>query len=74
MIKCLTFLWLGLGYWTEQALESVHADFKSFWAMRKVGTDNSRCLDTMLNAISAYNIREDTHKKSVFLVVRPLRV
>nr|XP_047134983.1 uncharacterized protein LOC124812416 [Hydra vulgaris] len=25
----------GLGYWTEQALESVHQDFKQFWEIRK---------------------------------------
>ena len=51
-------MWLsGLGWWTEQALESVHADFKKFWMPRKMDMDHPAFGETLLKAICAYNGR-----------------
>lgn len=45
----------GLGYWTEQALEAIHCDFKKFWLRRKVDTNNLKFSETLFKAVIAYN-------------------
>ena len=46
---------LGLGYWTEQALESVHQDFGQFWEKRKVGIHHESYQQNILESVCAYN-------------------
>ena len=47
----------GLGFWSEQAFESVHADFKKFWANRKVGANHEDFAKALFEAVLAYNAR-----------------
>ena len=45
---------LGLGFWSEQASESVHADFKKTWAKYNVRPINNRYPDQLLAAVKDY--------------------
>lgn len=47
----------GLGQWSEQASESVHADFKSTWSKYKVMEGHPRFADQLLRAVREYNAR-----------------
>ena len=47
----------GLGYWTEQALESVHKDFNEFWKLRKIGAEHETHQAALLKAVVTYNKR-----------------
>ena len=40
LLLCQGILQKGLGYWSEQASESVHSDFKSLW----IGRSNKRAM------------------------------
>ena len=47
-----------MGFWSEQAFESVHADFKKFWANRKVGAYHEDLpTKALFEAVLAYNAR-----------------
>ena len=54
----LNILNKGLGYWTEQLLESVHQDFKQFWEIRKVGQHNANFNEVLRRADCVYNTRQ----------------
>ena len=45
----------GLSYWTEQAFEAVHHDFKDIWARYKVNSDHPDYGKQLKSAIVAYN-------------------
>lgn len=45
----------GLGFFSEQAMESVHADFKKIWEKYKVSIDHPEYLKRLLSAICEYN-------------------
>ena len=45
----------GLGYWSEQAFESVHADFKLSWESMKVDIDHPEYLSKLLACIVRWN-------------------
>ena len=45
----------GLSYWTEQAFEAVHHDFKVIWERYKVSPDHPEYGARLLRAVSAYN-------------------
>lgn len=45
----------GLGFYSEQAIEAVHADFKSTWAKYKVATSHSEYSKQLLRAVQEYN-------------------
>lgn len=45
---------LGLAHWSEQAIESIHADFKKTWARYAVGCKNQRYGEQLLNAVKDY--------------------
>ena len=47
----------GLGFWMEQAMESVHHDFKIFWQRYKVDIDHPDFGKRLKAAVSAYNRR-----------------
>ena len=47
----------GLGYWSEQAFESVHADFKQDWENVKVDINHPDFLSKMMKCIIRYNSR-----------------
>lgn len=47
----------GLGPYSEQASESVHADFRLCWEKYKVGPANSQYVPQLLRAVQAYNCR-----------------
>ena len=47
----------GCGFWSEQAFESVHADFKKFWAHRKFGANHQEFAKALFEAVLAYNAR-----------------
>ena len=32
----------GLGYWTDQAFEAIHCDYKKFWLRKKNGHKKSK--------------------------------
>ena len=45
----------GLGMWSEQAFESVHADFTHVWQKYKVPTTHERFADRFLRSVQEYN-------------------
>ena len=45
----------GLGFYSEQASESVHHDFDSFWDKFKVNKTNPQFGSNLLRAVSSYN-------------------
>ena len=45
----------GLGYWSEQAMESCHHDFKEFWSHTKVDQDHPNFAERLLSTIIKYN-------------------
>lgn len=45
----------GLGYYSEQAMESVHADFKKTWNKYKVDKSHPNYSERLLKAICEYN-------------------
>ena len=45
----------SLGHHSEQAVESVHADFDSVWTNYKVGLSNSNYSHCLLRSVRAYN-------------------
>ena len=47
----------GLGFWMEQAMESVHHDFKVFWERYKVDCDHPQFGPKLKSALSAYCAR-----------------
>ena len=47
----------GLGYWSEQAFEAVHADFKQSWDSVKVDIDHPDYLSKLLSCITRWNAR-----------------
>ena len=50
-------IFVGLGYWSEQAFESVHADFKAEWESVKVDIDHPDYLDKLVKCIARWNAR-----------------
>jgi len=42
----------GLGYWSEQAFEAVHANFKIGWEMVKVDIEQKEYLPRLTNCVS----------------------
>lgn len=46
---------LGLGFFSEQAMESVHFDFKSTWEINKVTIDHPDYPKKLLRAVCQYN-------------------
>ena len=47
----------GLGLFTEQASESVHADFSAVWSRYKVSSANNAYSKQLLRAVEVYNCR-----------------
>lgn len=47
----------GLGFYSEQAMESVHADFKNVWTKYKVDQTHPDYAGRLLKAITEYNSR-----------------
>lgn len=47
----------GLGFFSEQCIESVHADFKNTWAKYKVSNTNVNYPENLLKAVREYNSR-----------------
>lgn len=45
----------SLGFFSEQASESLHFDFKSCWSKFKVDSANSMYSSNLLRAVSVYN-------------------
>ena len=57
-VKCKKYqIFSGLGYWSEQAFEAVHADFKLCWESMKVDIDHPEYLDKLLACIIRWNDR-----------------
>lgn len=46
---------IGLGFFSEQAMESVHFDFKSFWEKNKVAENHPDYAKKLLRAVCQYN-------------------
>ena len=51
------YIFAGLGYWSEQAFEAIHADFKSEWEKVKVGLDHKDYINVLKEAIIRYNAK-----------------
>ena len=51
----LILLISGLGYWSEQAFEAVHANFKLSWENVKVDIDHTEYLPKLKNSVTRYN-------------------
>ena len=51
----LILLFSGLGYWSEQAFEAVHANFKQSWENVKVDIDHTEYLPKLKNSVTRYN-------------------
>lgn len=47
----------GLGYFSEQAVEAVHADFGAFWKKYKVPLQHPDYLKQLFRAVIAYNAK-----------------
>lgn len=47
----------GLGFWMEQAMESMHHDFKVFWERYKVDIDHPEFGSRLKAAVSSYCAR-----------------
>ena len=47
----------GLGYFSEQAVEAVHADFGAFWKKYKVPLEHPDYLKQLFRAVIAYNAK-----------------
>ena len=45
----------GLGFWSEQAMESCHHDFAEAWSLRKYGKDHEHYADKFLDCVLDYN-------------------
>ena len=45
----------GLGFWSEQAMESCHHDFAQAWSLRKYGKDHEHYADKFLDCVLDYN-------------------
>ncbi|KAJ8672767.1 hypothetical protein QAD02_004027 [Eretmocerus hayati] len=45
----------GLGFYSEQSVESVHADFKTTWNRYKFNNSNSEYYEKFLSAVCQYN-------------------
>lgn len=45
----------GLGFYSEQVIESLHSDFKSVWIKHKVSSDHSEYSNRLLRAVCEYN-------------------
>lgn len=45
----------GLGFYSEQAIESVHSDFKTMWAKYKVSSTHPEYPSKLLKAVQEYN-------------------
>lgn len=56
---CLLFSYVGKGlaFWSEQAGESGHADFKKWWSRRKVGRDHPDFGNNVFETVLDYNAR-----------------
>ena len=48
---------LGLGFFSEQAVEAVHADFGAFWRKYEVPLEHPNYLKQLLRAVLAYNAK-----------------
>ena len=47
----------GLGFFSEQAFESCHSNFKDHWSKYKVGVDHANYMERLLEAVLSYNSR-----------------
>ena len=47
----------GLGYYSEQAFESVHANFKADWNSVKVDINHPQYLEKLLSCVNRWNAR-----------------
>ena len=47
----------GIGYWSEQAFEAVHANFKVDWDTVKVDLGHKEYMERLTAAMSRYNSR-----------------
>ena len=45
----------GLGYWSEQAMESAHHDFREFWSLTSVSPDHPDFAERLFSAVIRYN-------------------
>ena len=45
----------GLGFWSEQAMESCHSDFGSAWEKRKYGQDHDDFIEKFYQFFLDYN-------------------
>ena len=45
----------SLGFYSEQSMESVHADLKPIWEMNKVAKNHPQFAERLLCAICEYN-------------------
>ena len=47
----------GLGFYSEQSVESIHSDWKYFWEKYKVPDEHPKYLDQLKLAVIAYNAK-----------------
>ena len=47
----------GLGFYSEQSVESIHSDWKHFWEKYKVPDEHPKYLDQLKLAVIAYNAK-----------------
>ena len=47
----------GLGFYSEQSVESIHHDWKTFWEKYKVPDDHPKYLSQLYKAVIAYNAK-----------------
>ena len=53
----LSFFITGLGFFSEQSVESIHSDWKGFWESYKVPEDHPKYLEQLFLAVIAYNAK-----------------
>ena len=55
--KVRTKNFIGLGYWSEQAFDAVHANFKLDWETGELDVGHEDYLKKLTDCISRYNAR-----------------
>ena len=55
---------MGLGFWAEQAMESMHSEWNHFWERRKVGLDHPNYVEHLFENLVAFNARNYGYEKN----------
>ena len=55
---------MGLGFWAEQSMESMHSEWNHFWERRKVSLDHPEYEKHLFEGLVAINARHYGYEKN----------